>query len=50
VEDSRNGLRAANAAGLVTLVCPSRFTAGEDFSGADLVVPSLAGLMAEAVD
>ena len=49
VEDLRNGLLAAKAAGLFTVVCPSRFTAGEDFAGADLVVPSLEGLMVEAV-
>jgi HAD superfamily hydrolase (TIGR01509 family) len=49
LEDSRNGLLAAKAAGLFAVVCPSRFTAGEDFAGADLVVPSLEGLMAEAV-
>ena len=42
-EDSRNGLLAAKAAGLRTVVVPSRFTAGEDFAGADLVLPSLAG-------
>lgn len=40
-EDSANGLRAAKAAGLVTVVTPSRWTAEEDFAGADLVVPSL---------
>lgn len=40
-EDSPNGLRAAKAAGLVTVVTPSRWNAGEDFSAADLVLPSL---------
>ena len=43
-EDSANGLRAAKAAGLATVITPSRWTAGEDFSSADLVLPSLEGL------
>ena len=43
-EDSLNGLRAAKAAGLATVVTPSRWTAQEDFTGADLVLPSLEGL------
>lgn len=43
-EDSLNGLRAAKAAGLTTVVTPSRWTTEEDFSGADLVLPSLEGL------
>jgi beta-phosphoglucomutase-like phosphatase (HAD superfamily) len=43
-EDSLNGLRAAKAAGLATVVTPSRWTAEEDFNGADLVLPSLEGL------
>ncbi len=43
-EDSLNGLRAAKAAGLVTVVTPSRWTVEEDFAGADLVLPSLEGL------
>ena len=42
-----NGLVAAKAAGLFTVVTPSRFTAGEDFAAADSVLPSLAGLLAE---
>jgi HAD superfamily hydrolase (TIGR01509 family) len=41
VEDSENGLRAALAAGLKTIVTVSSYTAGEDFSGAALVVSSL---------
>ncbi len=41
VEDSANGLRAALAAGLVTVVTVSSYTAEEDFSGAALVVTSL---------
>jgi HAD superfamily hydrolase (TIGR01509 family) len=43
-EDSANGLRAAKAAGLATVVTPTRWTAEEDFSAADLVLPSLEGL------
>jgi HAD superfamily hydrolase (TIGR01509 family) len=43
-EDSANGLRAAKAAGLATVITPSRWTAGEDFSSADLVLASLEGL------
>lgn len=41
IEDSENGLRAALAAGLRTVVTVSSFTAEEDFSGAALVVTSL---------
>ncbi len=44
LEDSVNGLRAAKAAGLATVVTPSRWNAGEDFSAADLVLPTLEGL------
>jgi HAD superfamily hydrolase (TIGR01509 family) len=35
-EDSANGLRAAKAAGLFTIVTPTPWTAGQDFAGADL--------------
>ncbi|UFS60524.1 HAD-IA family hydrolase [Subtercola endophyticus] len=41
VEDSNNGLRAALAAGLNTIVTVSSFTVDEDFTGAALVVSSL---------
>jgi beta-phosphoglucomutase-like phosphatase (HAD superfamily) len=41
IEDSANGLRAAKAAGLYTVVTPSFWTRTEDFSEADLVLPSL---------
>ena len=40
-EDSSNGLRAATAAGLATLVTPNSFTAHHDFTGALKVVPDL---------
>jgi HAD superfamily hydrolase (TIGR01509 family) len=41
IEDSQHGLEAAKAAGLWTLVTPSQYTAGSDFSLADRVVPDL---------
>jgi len=41
IEDSANGLQAALAAGLATLVTVSSYTAEEDFDGAALVVTSL---------
>lgn len=41
VEDSSNGLRAAKAAGMACLVTVSSYTADEDFSLADRVVPDL---------
>lgn len=52
-EDSRNGLLAAKAAGIFTVVTPGRFTAQEDFTGADRLVERLGplaslGLAAEA--
>jgi beta-phosphoglucomutase-like phosphatase (HAD superfamily) len=40
-EDSSNGLRAATAAGLATIVTPNPFTAHHDFTGALKVVPDL---------
>jgi HAD superfamily hydrolase (TIGR01509 family) len=40
-EDSANGLRAARAAGLATIVTPSRWTLGQDFTGADRVLRDL---------
>jgi beta-phosphoglucomutase-like phosphatase (HAD superfamily) len=41
IEDSENGLRAAKAAGLYTIVTPSYWTMTEDFAAADLVLPAL---------
>ncbi len=41
LEDSVNGLRAATGAGLWTLVTPTFWTQGGDFSAAGLVLPSL---------
>jgi HAD superfamily hydrolase (TIGR01509 family) len=43
-EDSLNGLRAAKAAGLATVVTPTRWNAGQDFASADLLLDSLEGL------
>ncbi|MBI5276771.1 MAG: HAD-IA family hydrolase [Burkholderiales bacterium] len=43
-EDSSNGLRAARAAGMPTIVTPTRFTAGHDFAGALRVLDSLSGV------
>lgn len=40
-EDSANGLAAAKAAGLYTVVTPSRWTLAQDFSTADLLLPTL---------
>lgn len=40
-EDSANGLRAARAAGLATVITPNGFTAHHDFTGALRVVPDL---------
>ncbi len=40
-EDSANGLRAARAAGLFTVVTPTRWTMAQDFSGADLLIRGL---------
>jgi beta-phosphoglucomutase-like phosphatase (HAD superfamily) len=41
IEDSSNGLSAAKTAGLYTVVTPSYWTRAEDFSAADMVLPSL---------
>jgi beta-phosphoglucomutase-like phosphatase (HAD superfamily) len=41
LEDSSNGLRAATAAGLATLITPTRYTAQHDFCGALRVVADL---------
>lgn len=42
-EDSENGLRAAAATGLATLITPNPFTAHHDFQGALRVLPDLQG-------
>jgi HAD superfamily hydrolase (TIGR01509 family) len=43
-EDSENGLRAANAAQLATVVTPNNFTDHHDFTGAMRVLPNLDGV------
>lgn len=43
VEDSRNGVLAARAAGLAVVAAPSVYTAADDLSGATQVLPDLAG-------
>ncbi len=40
-EDSSNGLQAASAAGLATVITPTRYTAQHDFSDALRVLPDL---------
>jgi len=50
IEDSRNGLRAAKSAGLYTVVTPSYWTRAEDFSAADMVLPSLGSLGIRELD
>jgi HAD superfamily hydrolase (TIGR01509 family) len=45
LEDSRNGLSSAMAAGVATVISPSRYTAGEDFSGAARVVGEFTELL-----
>lgn len=42
IEDSGNGLRAALAAGMRTVVTPSLYSADDDFTGAHLILSSLA--------
>ena len=50
IEDSRNGLLAARAAGIATLVTPGIYTIGEDFGEAALVVEDLAALEFTALE
>ncbi len=52
VEDSHNGIRAAKAAGMRVIAIPNRrFPPGDDaLAEADLVLETLAGLTAEAVE
>jgi HAD superfamily hydrolase (TIGR01509 family) len=44
VEDSRNGVLAAKAAGMTVAAVPGPATAHQDFSPADLILPSLEAL------
>ncbi|MGO3123735.1 MAG: HAD-IA family hydrolase [Advenella sp.] len=41
LEDSENGLLAAARAGISTIITPTHYTAGQDFTGAMLVLPHL---------
>ena len=41
IEDSRNGLLSARAAGITTIVTPSIYTEGENFDEAAFVVDDL---------
>jgi beta-phosphoglucomutase-like phosphatase (HAD superfamily) len=41
VEDTRVGLLAAKAAGMICVITTSPYTRGEDFTGADMVVADL---------
>jgi len=41
IEDTRHGIESAHGAGLWTLVTPSQYTLGDDFSEAELVVEDL---------
>jgi HAD superfamily hydrolase (TIGR01509 family) len=41
IEDSANGLNAAKAAGIFTIVTPSYWTQSENFAAADLLLPGL---------
>jgi HAD superfamily hydrolase (TIGR01509 family) len=44
LEDSRNGLRAAQRAGTPCVIVPSPVTRGSDFTGARCILPTLAGI------
>jgi HAD superfamily hydrolase (TIGR01509 family) len=50
IEDSANGLASAVGAGLWTLVTPTFWTEGSDFSAAGMVRPSLAALSLEEIE
>ena len=49
IEDSSNGLRAAAAAGLKTIITQNSFTAHHDFSDALKVLPDLSGVSVEQI-
>ena len=48
-EDSQNGLIAARAAGLATVITRNRFTMDHDFQGARIVLDDLAGMDLDGV-
>ena len=47
LEDSSNGMRAAVAAGIKTIITPNNFTSHHDFTGALRVLPNLEGVSVE---
>ncbi len=47
IEDTPASLAAAKAAGIPTIATPGATTAGQDFSAADWVLPSLVGVAAQ---
>ena len=47
LEDSRNGLIAAQAAGVPCVIVPNMVTAGSDFTGAHRIIESLEALSLE---
>lgn len=49
IEDSSNGLQAATAAGLKTIITPNEFTAHHNFTGALRVIPSLANVTLDQI-
>jgi HAD superfamily hydrolase (TIGR01509 family) len=49
LEDSRNGLLSAHAAGIPTIVTPGMYTDDQDFSEARLVVPDLHAVSRESL-
>jgi beta-phosphoglucomutase-like phosphatase (HAD superfamily) len=49
IEDSANGLQAANAAHLATLITTNEFTAHHDFTGAMRVLPNLKDVSLEQI-
>lgn len=49
IEDSQAGLKAAKRAGMRCIVVPSRYTRGQDFSNADLIVGSLRDAAREGI-
>jgi beta-phosphoglucomutase-like phosphatase (HAD superfamily) len=48
-EDSSNGLQAASAAGLATVITPTHYTQHHDFSAALRVLPDLSGVTVAAL-
>lgn len=49
LDDAEKGIKAANAAGIHAIAVPNEYTSNNDFSGADLVLDSLAYLTLEII-